>query len=215
MQQQPNNPSPWIAWSQDVQAKLSRQEAQIAQLEEQLAAMCAQLKTLESKPTYHIDNLQYHFDQLKVEKLEGTLNIGMTPPGAPEAKGEIEQASVSKPLVFPAAKPGMTPPEGPYGDIRQELDRYLDNEASKKLIEMEKQVGIPLDPYHRRMIIEDIRKQLPTRIQFYVKSAADGTGSGELPGDSSKADVIAKTQRDADAALMQYLQQLKGPNSNP
>ena len=34
---------------------------------------------LQSRPSVHVEKLEYKFDQLKVEKLEGTLNIGLNP----------------------------------------------------------------------------------------------------------------------------------------
>lgn len=214
MQQQPNGLSPWQAWSLDVQMKLKNQQACISMLEQKLAAVCDQLKALENKPTYNIESLEYHFDQLKVEKLDGTLNIGMTPPGTSPPNGDIEQLAVSKPEVYPSAAPGIIQPGAPYADIQSELYQYLDNQAPQKLMNLEAQYNMPLDPYHRKMIIEDIRRQMPTRINYYMKSLqGDGAAGDQLSSPSYKADVIAKTERDADTAMMQYIQQLQ--NGNP
>lgn len=46
MQQQPNQLSPWQAWSLDVARQLQSQQESIASLEQQLAAICEQLKSL-------------------------------------------------------------------------------------------------------------------------------------------------------------------------
>ena len=70
------------------------------------------MKTAESKPLYHIDSLAYHFDQLKVEKLDGTLNIGMTPPSEDTIK-EIGQLVMPGPLESKV----QNPPQG--GPIQQ------------------------------------------------------------------------------------------------
>ncbi|GGG56569.1 spore germination protein GerPC [Paenibacillus radicis (ex Gao et al. 2016)] len=220
MQQQPNGYSPWHAWLHEVQARLSRQEEQIRSLEMKLSAVCDQLQQLETKPTYNIENLQYHFDQLKVEKLEGTLNIGMTPPGSESPPGDIEQLSAKKQNVFPSAAAGISPPSagGPYSDVQAQMNQYLDTMAPQKLMQMESDIGLTLDPYHRRLIINDIRKQLPTRIHYYMQTAAKDQAGTPLDADGEaafKADIFAKTSRDADAALQQYLCQLQGSdNSN-
>ncbi|WP_042162725.1 spore germination protein GerPC [Paenibacillus gorillae] len=214
MQQQPNGYSPWHAWLHEVQTRLSRQEEQIRSLETKLSAVIEQLQQLEAKPTYNIENLQYHFDQLKVEKLEGTLNIGMTPPGSESPPGEIEQLSAAKQNVFPSAAPGITPPPagGPYSDVQAQMNQYLDTTAPQKLMQMESDIGLSLDPYHRRLIINDIRKQLPTRIHYYMQTAAKDHDGAPLNAEAEaafKADVITKTARDTDAALQQYLHQLQ------
>ncbi|MUT66716.1 spore germination protein GerPC [Paenibacillus sp. NEAU-GSW1] len=207
MQQQPNGFSPWQAWSHEVQLKLQRQEAQILSLEQRLAAVCEQLKQLENKPTYNIENLQYHFDQLKVEKLEGTLNIGMTPPGDNSLHDDIEQLAVPNVNAYPKADSSITPPDAPFAEVRAKLDRYLEADAPQKLMQYEKEVGLPLDPYHRRMIINDIRKQLPTRIQYYMEKTK--SDFSDLTEEDMKTVLFAKTAKDADAAMLQYLRQLQ------
>lgn len=216
MQQHPNNLSPWQVWSHDVQMKLKIQQEQILSLEQRLAAVCEQLKQLETKPAYNIENLQYHFDQLKVEKLEGTLNIGMTPPGSPSIAGDIEQMSVSKPEVYPSAASGITPPPNPYSDIQYELDHYLNTHGPQRLMDLEAELGQPLDPYHRRMIIEYIRKQMPARINYYMQSIINGNNNNSpspVTAQKNRADVITKSASDADSAMMQYISQLKDNSS--
>jgi spore germination protein PC len=217
--QQPNQLSPWQAWSLEVQHKLKEQHEQITKLETQIAALCEQVKILESRPAYNIESIEYHFDQLKVERLDGTLNIGMTAPGAGDDSfpGSIEQLAVPKPQVFPSAAPSITPQAGPYTDIYTEMNRYLDSEAQQRLLAYENELGIPLDPYHRRIIIEDVRKQVPTRIQYYLNylQQSEGKSDGEQAANNTESivsSVLAKTIRDADAALLAYMRQLQSGN---
>ncbi|MOA19966.1 putative spore germination protein GerPC [compost metagenome] len=94
------------------------------------------------------------------------------------------------------------------------MNGYLDNEAPQKLHAYENELCIPLDPYHRRIIIEDVRKQLPSRIQHYLNLAYKGTGTQADTAELTPAieNVIAKTKRDADTALYAYMKQLtNGP----
>ncbi|WP_419873844.1 spore germination protein GerPC [Candidatus Pristimantibacillus sp. PTI5] len=211
--QQPNPLSPWQMWSLEVQNKLKEQQEQLDALNAKVLALCEQIKQLEARPTYNIESIEYHFDQLKVEKLDGTLNIGMTAPGMGDESfpGNIEQLSVSQPEVFPSAGPSIPSPSGVYNNIFNEMTRYLDDEAPHKLVSYENELCIPLDPYHRKIIIDDIRKQVPTRIHYYMQKTDQGTDAQKAAADdqATAASVLAKTRRDADAALLAYMRQLQ------
>jgi len=211
---QPSNPySPWQLWSMNVQNKLTEQCERLDALEAKFAALCEQVKQLEARPTYNIEGINYHFDQLKVEKLEGTLNIGMTAPGTGDdaIPGSIEQMTVSNTKVFPTASTPMPTPSGLYNDIYAGMNRYLDAEAEQKLLAYENEFQIPLDPYHRQIIINDVRKQVPTRIQYYMQKTGRGEDTQLAANEFNAvaASVLAKTTRDADAALLAYMRQLQ------
>lgn len=68
------------------------QQDRITQLEALLAQLTADMAQLKNDKPIHIDKIEYHFDQLKVEKLEGTLNIGFTPSALGE---QVEELSVN------------------------------------------------------------------------------------------------------------------------
>ncbi|MBP3961173.1 spore germination protein GerPC [Paenibacillus lignilyticus] len=251
---QPANtpPTPWQLWNafhqhiHKLQCQLDEQQAVINRLCKQLEALNARLDAAESKPSYHIDTIQYHFDQLKVEKLDGTLNIGLTPPNEEQIKeiGQIVMPNGNstvvvndpghqaindnppmnnlKPNVFPAQPgntvpgPGSVLPDSPYPEIRLVIDRYLDQNALQQLSELEAELGISLDPYHRKLIIEDIRKQMSARIQFYIQAAEhERKGSSSSEGNHTLSDaqiqetIIGKTTRDIHAALRGYLSRLQ------
>ncbi|WP_424766196.1 spore germination protein GerPC [Paenibacillus sp. sgz302251] len=217
--QQPNQLSPWQAWSLDVQHTFKALQEQIDKLEAQISALSEQVKLLETRPSYNIESIEYHFDQLKVEKLDGTLNIGMTAPGSGDNAfpGSIEQLNVSKPMVFPSAEPAIPSSTEPFNTIFAQMNSYLDTEAQQRLLMYENELCIPLDPYHRRIIIEDVRKQLPTRIQYYVNQLKTMYGDQAAGNQSNEisAGVLAKTKRDADAALLAYMQQLQTGSTPP
>lgn len=198
----------------EVQKRLIAQQEELECLKKQVAGLEERLAQAGSRPLYHIDRLEYHFDQLKVQKLEGTLNIGMTPPGdGASAAYDIDQLSAAPVNVFPAAESTITVPGAPFPEIRANLDTYFNEEAPERLIGMEREMNLELDPFHRRIIIEDIRKQVPARIKYYVTQARTGEADGPKEageGDSLIASVTAKTIRDAEAAMRQYLSQLAG-----
>lgn len=234
--------SPWQAWSYEVMQKLKSQQERIEMLECTVDDLCNQLKRLEAKPAYTVENIQYHFDQLKVEKLEGTLNIGMSLPdgdafGAEAGNGgangnggtngnggnngnggsgQIDQFTVGQGSgnVFPAASPAITPPPDSYNNIYRRISQFLDTEAHQTLLKYEKELDLPLDPYHRRIIIEDVRKQMPTRIQFYWQmQTKDGADTAKLYPDLIADRVFDKTKRDAETAIDAYMRSLKNGNS--
>jgi spore germination protein PC len=209
--------SPWQAWAHDVMHKLTVQQTIIEKLEQQVAELCEQVKQLEAKPAYNIESIEYHFDQLKVEKLDGTLNIGMTAPGSggDHFPGSIEQISVPTPApapeVFPSAAPAVTPPSPLYNEIFNNMNRYLDTDATERLIAMETDLCIPLDPFHRRIILNDIKKQMPTRINYYMQQSNNSGNDNETPDTNENTGevVLVKAIRDADAAMLAYMQQLQ------
>lgn len=211
--QQQGPMSPWQAWAHDVMHKLTVQQAIIERLEKQIADLCEQVKQLEARPAYNIESIEYHFDQLKVEKLDGTLNIGMTAPGSggDHFPGSIEQLSVPAPEVFPSASPAVTPPSPLYNEIYNNMNRYLDTDATERLVAMETDLCIPLDPYHRRIILNDIKKQMPTRIQYYMQQLSSGGNDNEMPNTNENQGevVLVKAIRDADAAMLAYMKQLQ------
>ncbi|HTG71686.1 MAG TPA: spore germination protein GerPC [Candidatus Udaeobacter sp.] len=211
--QQPNQLSPWQMWSLEVQHKLNEQQEQLQALEAKVAALSEQVKKLEARPTYNIESIEYHFDQLKVEKLDGTLNIGMAAPSTDGESfpGSIDQLEVTSPQVFPSAGPSIPPPSETYNAVYGEMNRYLDDAAPQRLLAFEHDFGIPLDPYHRRIIIEDVRRQLPNRIHYYMKQP-DNITADQQPAqidETVAARVLTKTTRDAEAAMLAYMRQLQ------
>ncbi|QAY66274.1 spore germination protein GerPC [Paenibacillus protaetiae] len=212
---------PMPMWIWQFQEALKEQRHEIEKLQKQVAALEEQLQQAGARPMYSIERLEYHFDQLKVQKLEGTLNIGMAPPGecGPVPHGDIDQFTAGTPNVFPAAESTIVTPGVPYPTIYENVDTYFNEEAPKRLLMLEQEMNVQLDPYHRRIIIDDIRKQVPTRIKYYMKQIGGKDQSKGSPEPNSEviAAVTAKTIRDAESAMRKYVQQIaySQQQSNP
>jgi spore germination protein PC len=214
----PNELNPWQDWSAEVGRRLHQQQLQIERLETQLAQLLGKFKALEAKPTYTIENINYRFDQLKVEKLEGTLNIGMTLPGGENGDGsfpgagEVEQLTVGDgPNYYPDAPSSTQPqPEGPFRELSKRLDGYVASEGERRLLGHEMELGMQLDVHHRRSVLEDVRKQLPARIRHYIQQMTreEQEQARSNPGDMTER-IFQKTKRDAEAAIAAYMRQLK------
>ena len=94
----------------------------------------------------------------------------------------------------------------------------MNTSSPVRLIQFETEFGLSLDPYHRKLVIEDIRKQISSRIQYYIQSLKPtGKGDQAAPPDNElrqiKSDVITKTVRDIDNALRAYLTRLQSNKS--
>ncbi|MBM7563571.1 spore germination protein GerPC [Paenibacillus sacheonensis] len=311
MQNEPQRtPSPWQMvmglnqYVQQLQCQVNDQQALINRLCRQLDALNERLDALENKPYYHVDTIQYHFDQLKVEKLSGTLNIGMSVPneeqikeigqlvmpvggssgngngtgsgnssghgtgsgngggngsanlgkgsvsghnfgtdsstggvlvgnglgGHPFSAGVVNDPITSKepqmdpqatnvPHEFPTPSslgiPPSVTPAPPYAEIRHAIDCYLDAAAPQQLQQLEAETGIALDPFHRRLVIEDIRKQMSQRIQFYMQTLSrdkHAEAASDPTGTEFQEEVVRKTKRDIDTALRNYVGRLLNPS---
>ncbi|MCQ6560411.1 spore germination protein GerPC [Paenibacillus mendelii] len=242
--QAPNVPpmTPWqmcINLSQQLheqRMQLQEQQALFTKLCHQVDELSARLTAAESRPLYNIEKLEYQFDQLKVEKLDGTLNIGMTPPTEQQFKefGQLVMPPGSSPVYSspPPAGPFTNPPGAPnlfpsmgattgadatqppppYGELRQEIDDYLNQTALNRMTQLESEMRLRLDPYHRRLVVEDIRKQMSGRIQYYMQTSTAGQpedGPDILDSPQTKAEIVSKTKRDIDTALRSYLTRLR------
>lgn len=206
-------PSPWQAWALKVQQTIQGLEYTVGELQKQLKQLNDRLEIAEAKPSYNIESIEYHFDQLKVEQLDGTLNIGMS---APAAMGglvgdnkPIEQLSIPQKGQFTkndAAKAAFKTPA--YDNVLDKMKGYLGYEGLSKLQILENEYRIMLDPHHRRIIMEDIEKQLPGRIRFYIEMLTSQT-QHRLSDEQLQQEVLNKTKHDSEIAMQTYLKQLQ------
>ncbi|MEC0204953.1 spore germination protein GerPC [Paenibacillus lautus] len=58
---------------------LQTQSEQMSRMEQMLKDMRSEIDRLRQGSEKTIDRVEYNFDLLKIEKLEGTLNIGLMP----------------------------------------------------------------------------------------------------------------------------------------
>ncbi|MDA7026041.1 spore germination protein GerPC [Bacillus sp. CLL-7-23] len=155
-----HNPSYTESWY----GYFQQQTAKMQQLERQIAALQKQLIQIKEQPRTRIDRIEYKFDQLKIEKLDGTLNIGLNPL---DPNG-LENFEISQ------QQPGL-------GKLQQELDSqllqqtrqlvdaYFNEEIPLLLEQLEDRYDSKLDDTNRHHMIEDIRKQIDSRIRYYAQ----------------------------------------------
>ncbi|MEH7078355.1 spore germination protein GerPC, partial [Bacillus velezensis] len=111
------------SYLQNLNSFVQQQAQQIQELERQLKEFQNEISTLKQQPSTRIDRLEYKFDQLKIERLEGTLNIGLNPTD-PNAVQNFEVGQTSPQVgMMQQEQAGQQ-----MQQIRQNVDMYLNEE---------------------------------------------------------------------------------------
>ncbi|MCJ8005974.1 spore germination protein GerPC [Lederbergia wuyishanensis] len=137
------------------------QQQEINRLQETMAQLSADIQKLKEKPSVTVERLEYKFDQLKVETLEGTLNIGLNPADL----NNIDDFS-----AVPSMRKEKNPEENQQmkTNLLEKLNEYVEQQLDAIIHDSESQIGIQLEESYFNLIKEDIRKQLPTRAEHYL-----------------------------------------------
>lgn len=197
----------YIQW---LQSYLQAQENRINALEKSLKQMAEEIKSLKEKPHIYVDTIEYKFDQLKVETLEGTLNIGLNPN---DLQG-IEDFAVNNQSV-------NTPPS-PKNQMQRSMEieknilNYLDSDLQALILEAQKKFNIQaIESSYLAFIKEDIKKQLPARIDYHLKTASKQGRSAENVNESNQRIVELlkqEIQNGVEAFLKHLPDSVKGMN---
>jgi len=157
-------------YSEKMRSYLQYLERRIKKLEQTVSTLTNDLTAMKEKPSVHVDRIDYSFDQLKIERLDGTLNIGLNPSDLEK----IEELSIN-----PNGPVNPNSPFYPPIDPKQVMSRSMEiEEAMHQFIQLElpeiitnkqEELGLGEDESYITFIQEDITKQLPTRIQYYLQ----------------------------------------------
>ncbi|MGP7817870.1 spore germination protein GerPC [Niallia sp. 01092] len=151
-------------YSEKMRSYLQYLEGRIKKLEQTVAALTNELTLIKEKPSVHIDRIDYSFDQLKVETLEGTLNIGLNPADLEK----IEELTVNqKGSYYPSPDPKQVLTRSM--EIEEAMHQFIQLELPEIIINKQKELGLEADEAYITFIQEDITKQLQTRITYYLQ----------------------------------------------
>lgn len=181
------------------------QEKRIVALEKKVKNLTDELKDVRSKPPIHVGTIEYKFDQLKVETLEGTLNIGLNPS---DLEG-IEDFEVQNKQL--ATNPSMKKKWKPLGDLEQRVEEYLDKDLPSLIKEYEEQLQIKVDDSYHDFIKNDLKKQLPARIDHYLAQIPEKERSDEASQKMTDG-VFEQMKKDIGNAVFAFLSNL--PNAS-
>lgn len=96
--------------------------------------------------------------------MDGTLNIGLNPADPDNVENfEISQQPPGIGMLQQELDSQL------MQQTRQLVDAYLNEETPRLLEQLEDRYDSKLDDTNRHHIIEDIRKQIDSRIRYYVK----------------------------------------------
>ncbi|ULL17252.1 spore gernimation protein [Paenibacillus sp. H1-7] len=191
----------WVQYCQDLHRFIQAQSRKIDTMEKELDSVKTELNSWKDQKRIHIDKIEYKFDQLKVEKLDGTLNIGLTPQTVEDMAVEVEQKSGTDSGDKPAQ-----PTSELQEKINSELQAYLQKDVPKKIEDLEERTGVQLDPWHRKMIQNDLGKQMGQRMMHYLKQLEQGATVDQLS--SIKDSVLFRTKHDLIAAIESYFSKM-------
>lgn len=145
-----NDPA-WYEYMQQLHQHIIEQDKKIQALTDRLDQMEHQQPPNQQTT---IEKLEYHFDQLKIDRMDGTLHIGL----APEDFTKMENFSL--PLRNQTA-------EQNHEHLIRELNNYLTRDGDAILQQLTHEYHYQLDEPNRQVLLEDIRKQLPGRVAHY------------------------------------------------
>jgi hypothetical protein len=224
----------WTQYFARLQAYLQWQTDQIEALKRRVVLLETELATVKEQKGVRIDRIEYSFDQLKVERLDGTLNIGVTPGGLKSIEdfaingqsGSLGQAGAAESGSGPfpeTSMPGVAgeaaaPPPAPFAggadtrggatDWVQEIGRrmkdYLDGDVADDLRSWVDRHRLPLDKEAQRLVLDDIRAQLDDRVRYYAKESGNRAFVGQSI-DGVAREIVERTKRDIRTALEQYM----------
>lgn len=151
------------------------QDSRIKKLEKLTGELQQQLNALKDRPPIQVDTIEYKFDQLKVETLEGTLNIGLNPS---ELQGIEDLAVKGSNVSVPPTPQGQMQR---VVEIEEDIEAFLEKELPQIYEEAAGGLNLEADSSYLSFIKEDVKKQLPSRIDYYMKQAQNNQQMARNP----------------------------------
>lgn len=177
-------------------------QQQVASLSLEVDLLKTKVKELEARPPIHVDNISYKFDQLKVESLEGSLSIGISPSDAESlAEFSVNGENPLSPYMFADR-------ELLIQQLANEALAYLESEKSHLLQQAAQMSEAPFDEQIAQFVIEDLYNQLPQRIKVYLDETPiyDRTVD-RLPAVTER--IRERIKFDIDRAVLDFINQPK------
>ncbi|WP_394219876.1 spore germination protein GerPC [Halobacillus trueperi] len=146
-----NQYNSWQSWIQQMMNQMEQQQKMINQLQKKID----ELQSVEHPPRTVIEKIEYKFDQLKIETLEGTLQIGLTPNGSDLS--EIGDLYSNQANQLPQTD----------DQALHFLQEYMVSDIPVWMNQYCRDHGIQVSEDHKERMIADVRKQLPQRMEYY------------------------------------------------
>ncbi|MFM9281236.1 spore germination protein GerPC [Paenibacillus jiagnxiensis] len=180
-------------WLEQINHALRWQHDKIFHLENEISALKKQLQELQSMPRQHIEKIDYNFEQLKVENLNGTLIIGISP----NDQGTVEDlwtAGKHTEDVNLGQSPGNLS-DSTFKTIKIEVQRYIKEDISSLLAEKANHRNVNLSADQLQSILDDMARQVEERLTFYMSQGQAGADVHEQVERRLKDDLLQATDQ--------------------
>ena len=182
---------------QSMQAYMHKQDQKIRNLQQKMISMEQKITELQSRPPVHVEKLEYKFDQLKVETLAGTLNIGLNP----------TYLKVIEDFSFPNKNGAASPSQRMtlFTEVENSIHQYLDSNLISIMADAGQQLNLQVDESYREFILQDIKKQLPNRIEYYLNQPLRNSNDST---EQQKEYIFEQMQKEIHYGVLTFLQHL-------
>ncbi|SEP82412.1 spore germination protein GerPC [Piscibacillus halophilus] len=175
-----------------LEQKINQQYALIQELNEKMDTLIEQQQGSKAMA----ETIEYNFEQLKIETLEGTLNIGLTP------QNDLPFEQLDLPEESPESS--FTPMEQ---QIYNQLMPFLRKELPEVLNQFAQDYDIEIDQQQKHVLYQDIKNQLPQRIKEHT-SQIQQNGRVIIEREQIPA-LIQHIQKEITQGIDLFLNQLK------
>ncbi|WP_138416515.1 spore germination protein GerPC [Aquibacillus sediminis] len=198
------NPSnSWYEYIQQLHNYIRQQDERVKSLEQRIINLENNHQPPSNQTT--VEKLEYHFDQLKIERLDGTLHIGLTPD---DFSSNVEDLALNQsehmqyqPSQFNQRNQAQDPLKQ---QIVAQLDSFLTGEGPQLLQQLAHEYNYPIDSTYQSKILADIRNQLPKRVKFYEDQAKQNRNQAN-PDELGKY-IYEQVEKEITSSLRQFFQ---------
>lgn len=189
----------YLQW---LQMCIQAQENRISTLEQTIKKMQEEMKKLSEIKSIHVDKIEYKFDQLKVETLDGTLNIGLNP------------SDLSSIEEFAVENKGINTPLDPKAmmqrsmKIEEAIYRYLETDLPQIIENTQRQLSILPNESYLSFIKQDITNQLPTRIDYHLKANRADRGNSDDKKEIDDTSIIEALKQEIQNGVFVFFNNL-------
>ena len=192
--------SDFYQYTIEMKAYLEKMEKRVTDLELELTSFKNQLKQRELQQPVTIEKIEYKFDQLKIERLDGTLNIGINP-------SELQELSDFTIDQKPFPVPNNAQERHQMAEsITLEITTFIEQHLSDLISENERELGRDFEGQYDAFIKDDLYKQLHERIQFYLDQFP--FNPKQERDQDYKERIIEQMKTDIEQAIRVFLQNL-------
>lgn len=191
---------------QQLHAFVESQEKRIRSLEATVKKLQEETEFLRSRPPMQVDRIEYKFDQLKVESLEGTLNIGLNP-SEPQ---NIEDFAVDNKNIKAPVSPKTLMKRSM--EVEDAINQYLERELPEITASVQKELNVNVDDSYIGFIKEDIKKQMPNRIDFYLQQQASNRSEKDVTNEEIIEMIKKEIYNGVHAFISHLPENMKGMN---